>query len=350
MPGGKSMKIEGLDAATRLHDLADVLRPWAIRAAATLHLADHIAAGHRSVDELARVSHSNADALGRLLRYLETQGLFVEEPVGHYELTDVGAVLREGHPAQLRSWLDQDGGMGRADIAAAGLLESVRSGVPAYSRFFGCPFWDDLEHHPDRRRAFDELMREQLDLQAPHIAAAYDWGDVREVVDVGGGTGILLAAILERAAHVRGTLVELPRTTEQARTLIHARGLSDRATVIGRSFFEPLPPGADVYILNNVLHDWPDADAITILKGCAEAAAPTGRVLVIESPREPRGNSLSSLFSTMDLYMLVLFGGRQRSLEELDDKFRSSGLRRSRIAGTVGSRYLIECSNGVVAA
>jgi SAM-dependent methyltransferase len=278
-----------------------------------------------------------------------TQGLFVEEPVDHYELTDVGAVLREDHPAQLRSWLDQDGGMGRADVAAAGLLESIRGGLPTYSRFFGCPFWEDLEHHPDRRRAFDELMKEQLDLQAPHIAAAYDWEDVREVVDVGGGTGILLAAILEKAAHVRGTLVELPRTTEQARALIRARGLSDRVTVIGRSFFEPLPPGADVYILNNVLHDWPDADTITILEKCAKATAPTGRVLVIESPRSPRGDSLVSLVSTMDLYMLVLFGGRQRSLEEFDELFRSSGLRRSRIAGTVDSRYLIECSKGVVA-
>jgi SAM-dependent methyltransferase len=335
------MKAESQDAATRLYELADVLRPWAIRAAATLHLADHIAAGCRSIADLAKASRSDADALRRLLCYLETQGLLVEQPAGHYELTDVGAALRDDHPAQLRSWLDQEGGMGRADVAAAGLLGAVRSGLPAYSRFFGSQFWEDLEHHPELRRAFDGLMTEQLDLQAPHIAAAFDWEDVRHVVDVGGGTGTLLAAILERAAHALGTLVELPRTAEHAGLLFRARGLSERVTVVGRSFFEPLPPGADVYVLNIVLHDWPDADAISILERCADAAPPTGRILVIESLRSPRGDSL---VSAMDLFMLILFGGRERSLEAFDELFHSAGLRRSRIVGTIGARSLIECS------
>lgn len=334
------MKAHGEDAATRLYVLADVLRPWAIRAAATLRLADHIMAGCQSVADLAKASHSNADALHRLLRYLETQGLFVEGPVGHYELTDVGAALVEDHPAQLRSWLDQEGGMGRADVAAAGILEAVRGGCPMYDRFFGLPFWEDLEDHPDRRRAFDGLMREQLELPAPHIAAAYEWEDVRHVVDVGGGTGALLAAILERSPHVRGTLVDLPRTAEQARGLIRTRKISDRVTVVGRSFFEPLPSGKDVYILNIVLHDWPDASAISILQRCAEAAFPSGRVLVIESLRSLDGNYLAS---AMDLYMLILFGGRERSLEQFDELFHSAGLRRSRVVGTVGDRSLIEC-------
>jgi SAM-dependent methyltransferase len=335
------MQARDADAATRLYDLADVLRPWAIRAAATLRLADHIMAGCRSVAALAKASHSNADALHRLLRYLETQGLVLEGPAGHYALTDVGAALADNHPAQLRSWLDQEGGMGRADVAAAGILEAVRGGSPVYDHFFGLPFWEDLEGHPDRRRAFDELMREQLELPAPHIAAAYDWGDVRHVVDVGGGTGALLAAILEGSPHARGTLVDLPRTTEQARALIRARNLSDRVSVVGRSFFEPLPPGKDVYILNIVLHDWPDTDAISILRRCAEAASPSGRVLVIESLRSLDGNYLAS---AMDLYMLILFGGRERSLEQLDELFQSAGLRRSRVAGTVGDRSLIECT------
>jgi hypothetical protein len=161
------------------------------------------------------------------------------------------------------------------------------------------------------------------------------------VVDVGGGTGTLLAAILERAAHALGTLVELPRTAEHAGLLFRARGLSERVTVVGRSFFEPLPPGADVYVLNIVLHDWPDADAISILERCADAAPPTGRILVIESLRSPRGDSL---VSAMDLFMLILFGGRERSLEAFDELFHSAGLRRSRIVGTIGARSLIECS------
>src|ERR1051326_7431650 len=158
------MKADGKDAATRLYELADVLRPWAIRAAATLRLADHITAGCHSVDDLAKASHADADALHRLLRYLQTQGLVLEGPAGHYELTDVGAALADDHPAQLRRWLDQEGGMGRADVAAAGILEAVRDGRPVYDRFFGLPFWEDLEGHPGRRRAFDALMSEQLEL------------------------------------------------------------------------------------------------------------------------------------------------------------------------------------------
>lgn len=332
------------DAASRLYYLADVFRPWAIRAAATLHLADHITAGRRSVAELAEAVHADPDALYRLLRYLETQGLVVETPDGgRFGLTEVGAVLREDHPARLRSWLDQDGGMGRADAAASGILQAVREGEAVYDRYFGSPFWEDLEGHPDRRRAFDDLMGKQLDLPAPHIAAAYDWQDVGHVVDVGGGTGVLLSAILERVPNAVGTLVDLPRTAEQARHHFQIRQLSHRASAVGRSFFEPLPRGADVYILNLVLHDWPDSAAVSILRRCTEAASPVGRILVIDSIRSTRGNYMAS---TMDLYMLILFGGKERTMEEFDKLFRAAGLNDSRIVGAVGGRTLIECSRG----
>lgn len=333
------MEHESRDAANRLWEMADILRPWAIRVAATLRLADHITAGHTNVDDLARVSGSDADALCRLLRYLESQELFVEDPVNHFQLTDVGRALCDDDPAQFRSWLDQDGGMGRADVAAAGMLEAVREGLPTYSNFSGRTFWDDLEEHPQQRRAFDQLMKGQLGPRADEIAAACNWDHVQHVVDVGGGTGIQLAAILERAPHVRGTLVELPRSAEQASVLFHERGLGDRATVVGRSFFEPLPRDADVYILNIVLHNWPDSSAADILQNCVDAATPAGRLLVIEAvrPIPPRPMSLA-----MDLHMLVLFGGRQRSLDEFGKLFHSVGVRQTRVVGTVGTRTIIE--------
>ena len=334
------MERESRDAANRLWEMADILRPWAIRVAATLRLADHITAGHTNVDDLARVSGSDHDALRRLLRYLESQELFVEDPVDHFQLTDVGRALCDDDPAQFRSWLDQEGGMGRADVAASGMLETIRGGLPTYSNFFGRTFWDDLEQHPQQRRAFDELMMGQLSPRADDIAAACNWDNVRHVVDVGGGTGVQLAAILERAPHVRGTLVELPRSAEQALALFHGRGLSDRTTVVDRSFFEPLPRDADVYILNIVLHNWPDSSATEILQNCVDAATPAGRLLVIEALRlmPPRPMSLA-----MDLHMLVLFGGRQRSLEEFGRLFHSVGVRQTRVVGTVGARTIIEC-------
>jgi hypothetical protein len=224
-----------------------------------------------------------------------------------WALTDLGEQLREAQP-----WLDAEGPLGRADLAALHLLDAVRSGRPAYELAYGRDYWQDLAADPARNAAFDALMSARLHADLPGIVAGYDWGALSHVVDVGGGDGTLLAAILAAHPGLRGTLVELAGTAESAR-----RTLGDRAEIVVGSFFEPLPAGADAYVLSGVLCDWDDAHALQILRRCAEAG---GRVLVIDHCE------LAASAQSGDLRMLVYTGGRERTLAGLQRLAGDAGL------------------------
>ncbi|ALO98415.1 O-methyltransferase [Streptomyces hygroscopicus subsp. limoneus] len=313
----------GDPAVARLAALTDLVTPYAIRAAATLGVADLIAEGVTTADALAERTRSDADALRRLLDHLAASGLLDEPEPGRYALTDLGSVLRDDHPARTRAWLDLDGGMGRSDLALSGLLTTVRTGEPAYPERFGASFWEDLAADPARAASFDALMETHL-ANVEAAADAYDWSGVGHVVDVGGGTGKLLARILDAHRDLRGTLVELPGTAENARRRLADAGLTDRCAVVPGTFFDPLPPGADVYVLSFVLHDWNDRRAARILDRCATAAAPHGHVVVIERLKE---DGVKQPWATaMDLRMLLTAGGRERTLDDFRALAATAGL------------------------
>ncbi|HTJ36175.1 MAG TPA: methyltransferase [Dactylosporangium sp.] len=328
MPDEPNSWREGLWAA------ADLITPMAVRVAATLRLADHVAAGRRTSQELSAVVHAEPDVLARILAHLVTAGVLTREESGEHGLTPLGEQLRDDHPAGLRAWLDLEGPIGRADLCLVELLHTVRTGEPAYPRHFGRPFWDDLSADPARSAAFDDLMGGRLSADAPVIAEAYPWSPLAHVVDVGGGNASLLIAILRAHETLRGTVVDLPGATHRAEAAIAAAGLADRAAARPGSFFDPLPAGAGAYVLSGILHDWDDEHAARILSRCAEAAGGTGRVLVADhfgGAPDTEG----------DLRMLCYVRGRERSLDDLTALAATAGLSLA-ATHTAGTRTIVD--------
>lgn len=323
-----------------LAPLADLVTPMAVRVAATLGLADLMAQRPLSPDEMARRSGTDPDALDRLLRHLVNHGVFTEPTPGVFALNDLATLLCSDHPSGMRVQLDLDGFGGQMDLAFTGLLHTVRTGRPAWEEVFGAPFWDYLAADPVMGASFDATMTAGAEYVADD-AQGYDWSTVAHVVDVGGGTGALLVAILQAHPGVHATLVDLPDTVERAREQLTKRGLSDRCTFVGQDFFDALPGGGDVYVLNSVLHDWAEQEATSILRRCAEAAADTGRIVIIEETGA--GEDRGSEFAEMDLRMLVLCGGRERSIDGYTAIASAAGLEVARTHTTPLGQAVIEC-------
>jgi 2,7-dihydroxy-5-methyl-1-naphthoate 7-O-methyltransferase len=299
----------------KLWQLSDLSTPWCVHVAATLRIADHVAAGTTTTEELASAAGCDRDALRAVLRHLVGKGVFREPAPDRFALNEAARGLLD--PA-LQLGLDLDGVGGRMAYAWGTLPSYVRTGAPAYHDVFGLPFWDDLAAHPEIGKRFDELMGPAgHGTPDPEFELAGGWESVRTAVDVGGGTGAMLAELLRARPGIRGTLVELPGTVERSRQTF--AGVSDRATAVGQSFFDPLPAGADLYMLRKVINDWPDREATAILRRCADAARPDGRVVVVGSASaedQPAGVTIE----------MVLLGGKQRSVAELRDVARAAGL------------------------
>jgi len=316
--------------------LSDLCTPWCVHVVATLRVADHIAAGITQIDDLAAASGSSSDSLHRVLRHLVGKGLFEEPAPGQFALNEPARGLLD---SSLRLGLDLDGIGGRMAYAWGSLLSAVRTGAPAYHEVFGRPFWEDLQNHPDIAASFDALMGPAgHGTPDPEVLVTGGWESVRTVVDVGGGTGSLLAEILRARPTVRGTLVDLPRTVTRSVEIFQAAGVAERVTAVGQSFFDPLPAGADLYLLKNLLADWPDREAMAILRRCAEAARPAGRVVVLGGVSPDEGGAPSPA-----LMMMVLVGGKERSLVEFRELARAAGLEVKASGWQPSGRFLVEC-------
>lgn len=309
-------------AEADLRALADLATPMAVRVAATLRIADQIADGKQTAAELAKTVNADVDALDRVLRHLTTAGVLHRDAAGRFTLTEIGGALRQDHPDGNRARLDIEGAVGRADLAFFQLLHSVRSGEPAFAAQFGRSFWEDLSASPALAESFDALMGVDVALEARAIDAAYDWASLGHVVDVGGGNGSLLIALLTEHPGLRGTVVDLPAAAEAAREAFAATGLAERAEAVAGSFFDPLPAGAGGYLLSAIIHNWDDQNARRILRRCAEAAGAEGRVFVVERT----GPSGEVTNTARDLRMLVYFAGKERGLAELAALAADSGL------------------------
>lgn len=286
--------------------LADLATPMAIRVAATLKLVEKTEPEGATVEQLASSTNTFAPALGQLLAHLVTVGVFeTDSHTETYRATDLGRQIPEHNLL-----LDAENAGGRAELAFVDLLDAISTGEPAYPKRYGRTFWQDLEAEPRLRSSFDAQMNWRFRTQARQIAERFDWSRFANILDVGGGDGTLLTEILRRHQNVQGRVLDLPPTAAAATERFVAAGLSHRATGLAGSFFDPIPTGADAYVLCDILHDWADEPAGRILAETARAAG-ANPVVVIESIR---GISAST---GVDLFMLMCFGSRERSIDEL---------------------------------
>lgn len=322
------------DNAAVIRDLAGLATPMALRVAVTLGLPDQLRGGAAATHVAADLGVSPV-ALELLLNHLVTLGIVERVPAG-YRTTDHGTALCTDAGNGLTNLLHLDMAGGRAEMALVELMHSITTGNAGYPRRHGRDFWADLAEHPHLRASFDQQMIDRFRELVPRIVAGYDWGRFATIVDVGGGRGTLLAAILAAHPHLRGHLVDLEPTATEARHTFTAHQLGDRVRATAGSFFDALPPGADAYLLCDILHDWDDEQAHRILARCVDAARPTGRILVVE----PIGGRWAS--TEIDLAMLAIFGGRERPVEEFRALASAHGLVLAAVTDLVDQRCLLE--------
>jgi hypothetical protein len=287
----------------------------AVSVAASLGIADLLAGGPRSAAELAASTQTHEPSLYRLLSALAAAGLLVEDGERRFRLTDVGSLLRSDVPGSARDWAIF---LGRPhQFEAWSRMElSIQTGGSTFEAIHGEDVWAWRAHEPEESEIFNRAMASQTGPIGPALAAAFDFANTGTVVDIGGGTGSLLAAVLTAHSNVRGIVFDQPHVVDSgdASATLAAAGVSDRCELVGGSFFDSVPAGADVYVVKSILHDWDDDACIRILRTIHAAAKPSSRLLVVEIVLGPPNEDLAGKLS--DLQMLVMPGGVERSESE----------------------------------
>jgi O-methyltransferase domain/Dimerisation domain len=297
----------------------------ALYVVAKLGIADLLKDGLLSSDQLARATGTDEPALYRLLRFLTGAGLFHEEAPRHFALTALSAGLRADVPGSLRAnvlmQLDEPHW-----AAWSQLLYSVRSGKTAFGHVHGAEFFDYLARHGEPAAVFQQAMTSNTARSGAAITRAYDFSGVRRIVDVGGGHGLFLATILQSYPAMRGVLFDQPEVVQGAAAALEMAGVADRCEIAAGDFFAAVPPGGDAYLLRQIIHDWDDAQAITILTNCRRAMHESGKVLVVERAlAADHREALGALH--LDMEMLANLGGLQRTDAEYGVLFEAAGLR-----------------------
>lgn len=296
----------------------------AISVAARLGVADAIASGVVTSAEIAQQVSAHPATLYRLLRALCDHGLFAEEPGQRFALTPIGASLRSDVPQSMRRWAIWTGARFYRE-AWSDLETAVRTGEPSFARVHGTDLFGYLEQHPDDAAVFDGAMKDIAGNFLAGILAVYDFANRSTIIDVGGGSGTLLAAILPSVPDARGVLFDIAPVVASAGPVLQAAGIADRCQTVAGNFFGEVPPGGDLYILSNIIHDWDDDDALRILQTCRAAMGAGSRLLIIELvlPDDAR----PSMGKLLDLEMLsVTPGGRQRTEAQYAELLARAGL------------------------
>jgi predicted O-methyltransferase YrrM len=311
--------------ATELNELVlGYRRTQLFYVAAKLGLADLLASGPQSVDALAAAAHVDASSLYRLLRALAGYGAFAEQEDGRFQLTPLAALLQADLPGSLRATVLAHG----EDFYRVWgeLFYSVQTGEPAFDRVYGLSNWAYRQQHPEANARFNALMASMARRRAAGVLSTYRFAGHRVVVDVGGGNGTLLVALLRHYPELRGMLVDQPHVIAQAHTVLATAGVADRCIVLEGDFFAEVPAGGDFYILSEILHDWSDARASDILVRCHRAMASGAKLLIVERV-VPKGNDPSPA-KLIDIQMLVTnAGGRERTEHEWRRLVESAGFR-----------------------
>lgn len=334
-------RLIGDEAYARLIDINDMLMPWALATVTQLNIPELIGDGRSSADELARKSGADFAALRRLLRYLSLRDVFVEGPAGVFALGSLGEALRKEAAAGQGRIFDPDGFPFRVQMAWSGLPEAIRSGRPGYDMVHGKPFWDDMNSSKELGADFDAKMAIFTSMWIPGVVSARPWRSYRNFVDVGGGNASMAIALLREAPELHGTIVDLPAVLDNARANLEQSGVADRCALVEGSFFDTLPAGADAYLLAQIMHDWPDDEAVRILRRCAEAAKPDGHIYVMD--RILTEKATNPMHELSNLFMFNMFGSTERTGAEFTDLTAAADLRITAIEDLAMGISLIDC-------
>jgi hypothetical protein len=309
--------------------------------AVELGIADLLASGPRSIADLAADTGTDVQSLYRVLRALGAGGVFLEDGNRHFSLTPLADPLRQDAPDSIRP---QALWRGREAYRRTwgDLLYSVRTGEPAFDHVYGKPFFAYLAEQPALARIFNDVMTSASSDEGAAIAAAHDFSGYRRIVDVGGGHGALLAAVLDRYPGPFGELLDLPDVVETAHGAIDRHIDAGRAEKVAGDFSQAVPPGGDAYLLKWIIHDWDDEAAIKILTNCRTAMAPAGKVLLVEVviPEGTAGSDATGLDTTM----LVFTGSRERTEGEYRDLLQRAGLTLIKTSPTPSQLSILEAT------
>jgi SAM-dependent methyltransferase len=313
----------------------------AVGVVALLGVADQLGAGSRSSDELARTVEADPQALYRVLRLLASLGVFSEPAPGVFALTPLGDTLRSDSPDSVRNFAITETAPGHW-LPWGRLHESVRTGQPMARQALGMNLFDWYAKNPDEAGYFSAAMGNLSALAASELVRVYDFSAVRTVADIGGAHGVLLTSVLEANPAARGILFDLPHVIATAGDAIVGAGLSQRRELVSGDFFDAVPSGADLHLLKQIVHDWDDERATRLLRNCHRALAPEGKLLLIEMVIPP--DNRPSPAQAMDLNMLVLLGGQERTEEQFARLLEASSFRLERVIPTHSPFSVIEAT------
>jgi hypothetical protein len=324
------------DDRTKIADLVDYWTPLLLRVSVEAGVIAAFGTAERSTDEVAKETGTHEPTLVRVLRALASRGVFEVGPGGNYRLSTLGRRLLPGDPRSLvglaafRAW----------EIHAwAEVGHTLRTGEPSFPLHFGHGYWDHLAANAPIAKAFNEQMQRRTTTMLDLGHSLYAWPEKGTVVDVGGGNGLLLSHVLQRMPDLRGVLFDLPHVVEYAGALLHGAGIAERVEIVGGDMFaDELPRSHDVYVLASVLHDWGDEEAERILRRCRQAMSVDARLLLFESVL-PEGTQ-RDLGKMVDLHMLVLFGGKERTEHQWFQLLRRSGFTPTNIVPTPGLSWI----------
>jgi hypothetical protein len=305
-----------------------------------LGIPDLLGNGPLTTEALAAATDTHAPSLYRLLRAVAGLGVLEEDETRQFSLTPMGRLLRSDVSGSMRAWTTL---LGEPWFRGAwdNLQHSVRTGHAAFETVHGAEFWAYLGRDPEANALFNDAMSSVAPIKTKATVEAYDFSAFRVVVDVGGGHGMLLAAILGSHPKVRGILFDLPHVVEGAGEGLRAAGVAERCEIVGGSFLEAVPRGGDAYILQSIIHDWDDESSVRILQSCRQSMGREGKLLLVELV-VPTGND-DHPSKLNDLNMLVLFGGaRERTAEEFRRLLTTAGFALSRILPTSSQWSVVE--------
>ena len=310
-----------------------------VYAAAKLAIADHLAAGPRSAAELAGPTGTHAPSLHRLLRTLAGLGILTEWEGQRFALTPLGESLKAGAPGSARStvlafcnptfWRSWEE-----------IVYSLQTGETGFAKAHGMPLFEFLAKHPEAATHFSEAMVGYHGAETSAVAEAYDFSELETIVDVGGATGNMLAAILSRHAGPHGILFDRAHVVHEATALLKAHGVEQRVAIESGDFFAGVPAGGDAYILSHIIHDWNEEQCLTILGHCRKVMKPDGRLLIVETVL-PTGDTPHQ-GKVQDMVMLVVPGGQERTEAEYTELLGKAGFRLCRVVPTASIVSIVE--------